>query len=195
LGAREAALAAAEQAIADNRAEERTLNRKLTDYQSYRKSAIRSLDSGLGDANTAQRQLDTAIERIDETETRLLEILEERDDLEVARDATVGERDASAGQLAEVQAATEQKVAEMNARIATHNELRRGHFTELFPEDQHRYKGLMRGKGSAIAWIDRGSCVKCRIAVPSHRLTLLKRGQPLICDGCARWILHPPRPE
>lgn len=187
--AAEAGLEDAEQALQQAREEERALNRKLHQYRQRRDSAVRILESGAGDPDSAQRQLDQCDQILDQTETELLELMERQDTLQAARDRAVGTLDAAKQALARLDAETPPRVAELQADLERMASERDAELAALDALTRDRYLELLRRKGNAVAPIDGGACQSCRMVVQAQHLADIKRGLIVPCRGCHRWLV------
>ncbi len=191
LAARQAALAQAEAALEANRVDEKAVQRKLTEYRGNRASATRLLETGMGDPEAAQRQVDRCDELIDDAETSVLELLQSRDGL-------TSTRDAAAAEVAETRDRVETLKRDVPAEVATlEGEMAglvadRSTVFEALPRDiKSRYDGWRARRKWAVARIVRGACDACRMEVQSQHLSDLKRGLIVPCRGCHRWLIPP----
>lgn len=171
------------------RREERKHQEALRKAEGLRKQANDALAAGLGDAAAAERQIERCSEIIDQSETAILEILGQRDDLD--REAL-----AVAAELAEARATHARVVGETAPQLqswrneAAAREAVRGRALEGVPDHLVQvYTELRRSRGRAFARIERESCSACSWVVPVQRRLDLRSGRVLPCDGCGRWLV------
>lgn len=173
------------------RQDERAGQRRVDELRAKLASAVRVLETGVGNAEAAERQRVNCVELIDQTETTMLESLE-------AQDRARAELDAAKAKLvrADQVAATARKempprIEELAAtalRLQGEVELA---LAELPTELQNRYRGLREKGRWPVARVKDGSCDACRMTAPAQSLMELKRGRLLACHGCHRWLLMP----
>ena len=53
------------------------------------------------------------------------------------------------------------------------------------------YRELRKRKGTAVARIEKGICLGCRITLPNSDLQQAKSGQPVKCSSCGRILYLP----
>ncbi len=189
LGEQEAVLGARQGAVDENATGQRGLQRKLSDYRNSRASAVRLLETGQGDAEAAQRQIDRCEALIDETETELLELLEQADALEALVSEASAAVAASRERLAQLDGSVPEEIAKLQASMASLTEQRRALIDTLPRELVSRYEHWRaRGKW-AVSRIVGKTCDACRMEVqPQHRSDL-RRGRIAPCRGCHRYLI------
>ena len=182
----------AELDAAECRSRELGAQRKLDQYERQKRSAVRVLEQGLGSASVAQAQIEKNEELIDDIETVLLEVFDERDALVSA----LGQRKEETAAVREkLVGALEALPPKIEAQRAEQSELQgrqRAMLKNLYDEHQDVYLEMLRRKGAAVSWLEKKSCSRCRLLAPSNRLADLSRGLPIRCDGCARWLVPMP---
>lgn len=192
LEAAQRAQQAAEDAITENRNLERAAQRKLDQYDRQKRSALTVLEQGLSSPGVAQAQIEKNDELIDEIENVILELLDLRDTLVTELGARKAEASAAEEHLGALKLDFLPKIEEwtqQRARVTAGRDVR---VLDLYAEDQAIYRGMLRRKGAAIAWLVKKSCSQCRLLAPSFRIADINRGQPIRCDGCARWLVPEP---
>jgi predicted nucleic acid-binding Zn-ribbon protein len=169
--------------------EERSLQRKLHLYRDRRNSAIRILESGVGDFTAAERQVAQCDDILDNTETLLLEALETHDaldeDIEQREAALV---DAQAG-LTVVTAESTSTIDACNAEWREIVAKREVDWATLEREFHHKYENLLRRKKYAVAPIYQGACHGCQRVIQRQEAADVKRGLLMTCRGCHRWLV------
>lgn len=176
--------------ITENGSQSRGLQRELEEYEKRKRIALRSLETGAGDPDAAERQLARCTELIDDAETRALELLESRDDLTAAREALQAEARSAEATLKELEDQTPGVLERIAGESAEHTRIRDEQFATLEAEHAGRYHDLLPKRFPPVARIDRGSCVRCRMLVPSGMQMELKRGYMAVCPGCGRWLTY-----
>lgn len=177
------------QAHRELRRAEKAAERKIGLYKQRRQSAIHVLENGLGDTDAAQRQIDQCENILDETETEVLELLEQQETLEALIAEALAGRDEAAATLAEVEQTVPADVAALEAETSTVRAARELEFAKLDPSIQARYTALAARKRVAVVRIERGSCSACQRVVQPQHLADLKRGRVIPCYGCHRWLV------
>lgn len=184
-----AAYEQARAALEANRTEERTANRRIEELRSSREAALRVLNTGVGNAEAAQRQLERCDALIDEAETGALELLEQQDTLAAAAAAAErAEATATAALRDDERTAPEQSGAlerEHDALTAQRAEAAAALNSELRP----RYEGFRERGRYAVSKVSGGSCVACSMAVQAQMLADLRNDKLVTCHGCHRWLL------
>ncbi len=176
-------------ALAGTKRDEHAHQRKLHLYRDRRASAIRILESGVGDFTAAERQVSQCDEILDDTETLLLEALEEHDTLdEDIEQAAAGVADADQG-LGVVVEETKAAIARCNAEWREIVAEREVLWTALDREFHAKYENLLRRKKYAVAPIYQGACAGCQRVVQRQEVADLKRGLMKTCRGCHRWLV------
>ncbi len=168
---------------------EHATQRDLEQARTYRSRAERALQQGLGDADAAQRQLESTTEQIDELETHMLEHMEAADALSEelgAAEIAVEKAVEAHGTLMETWeselATQEQLAADETARL---EELRAGLPSDL----RDRYDGHRAKKRWAVAIIREGACNACNKVVRQQHISDLRRGLLKPCLGCHRYLV------
>ncbi len=186
-----ARVAEAEATFEANRAEERNTQRRLDELKAKHASAMRVLETGIGNAEAAERQRVSCAELLDQAETSMLETLE-------AQDAARAKVEAAKAELARVRAVlatanTElpPRITELSASAARVQAELEGALAELPSDLRTRYRGLREKGRWPVARVREGSCDACRMTVPSQSQLELKRGKLVSCHGCHRWLLLP----
>jgi len=176
-------------ALSVTKKEEHGYQRKLHLYRERRASAIRILESGVGDFTAAEKQVSQCDQILDDTETLILEAMETHDSLdEDVAQATAGVADTEQG-LTVVKAETRAEIADHNREwqeIVAERELAWGRVDREF---HHKYNNLLRRKKYSVAPIYKGACDGCQIVLQRQELADLKRGLIKTCRGCKRWLV------
>jgi uncharacterized protein len=168
---------------------ERTLARDIAQYTRSRKSALNVLEGGGGDPEAAQRQLSRCDGMIDEAETETLELMEQRDGLEVDRDAALTILAARTRDREAEQARGEARCVELDVEESRLSERRTTAILGLDKDAHRRYHDLMRRKGTAVAKIEKETCTACNTKMPGQQIADIRRGLIAPCRQCARWLV------
>lgn len=185
------ALTKQEQKLSSTRSEEGRLQKEIEKLQRRHRSANRVLEGETtsGDPAAAERQVQQCADLIDERETLVLEILENRDMLEQEKAILLKEFTS----LEESLEATQQSVpVEISRLIDTRSGIfsqRENAFARLPPEIQQRYISVSRRRGIPIARIVGDCCSACYYKVASQHRSDIVRGLIAPCKSCGRWLL------
>jgi predicted nucleic acid-binding Zn-ribbon protein len=171
------------------KAEERATQRRLDELATSRKAALRVLETGVGNAEAAQRQLERCDELIDETESAMLEVLEAQDRAGRALEQAKAAAATALAQATRGRTELPAAVAAAQAEQATLGTEREARHKELHPEIRTRYDGFRARGRYALARIKSGGCEACGIAVQPQMVADLGRGRLVACHGCHRWLL------
>lgn len=182
------ALKAIEARIEEHRAAERTRHRDLEQARTYQARATKALETGMGDADAAQRQLERTTVQIDDLETEMLEGMERGDALDTERQEAVKA-------LAAAKERVESLAVDHDAVIAQHRAVQARHLAALAdveatlpPELQTRYNDF-RIKGRwAVAPIVEEACGACYTVVRQQHVSDLRRGIIKPCLNCHRFL-------
>jgi len=168
---------------------EHATQRGLEQARTYRSRAERALQQGLGDADAAQRQLESTSDQIDELETQMLEHMEAADSLaaaraaaEVAVEKAVEAHATLMKTWASELATQEQRAADESARL---QELAAGVPADL----RDRYESHRAKRRWAVAVIREGACNACNKVVRQQHISDLRRGLLKPCLGCNRFLV------
>jgi predicted nucleic acid-binding Zn-ribbon protein len=182
---------AAQQAVDDTRAEERALHRRLEAARGHRANALRLLETGQGDPEGAQRQLDKSSALIDELETEMLELMERQDAQQAALAAATEVRAAEQSKVDELVEAQPALEAEQRASIAADQEEREPVWAQLPADLQQRYDDFRAKRMWAVSRLRDGACHACNTVVRQQHVADLKRGILKPCMGCHRFLVVP----
>jgi len=176
---------------------EAALERRLKAYLGRRDTTQRLLDQGLAvDFTAASRQLEQCSAIVDELETELLELMEQKDD---AERLLVEERDrANDAKVAAEKHAQMRctKDAELVSRAQTLTGERQARWKEIKPTFLNSYKVLRQRQRTALSVILDGNCSECHISVaPQMALEVLSSRKVLLCRSCHRFLIPPPENE
>lgn len=185
------ALAEARSAVEHHKTEERATQRKLDDLATNRKSALRVLETGIGSADAAQRQLERCDVLIDETESAMLAVLEAQDkaaatSAQATAALALAKADATRGH-AEIPAT----IARAETDRAALRTQREGCHGKLASDLRSRYDDFRARNRFATTRIQSGGCNTCGYTVQLQMLADLQRGRLVTCQGCHRWLLPP----
>ena len=185
------AVAAAQELFDTNRSEERALHRRLEAARGHRGNALRLLETGQGDPEGAQRQLDKSSALIDELETEMLEVLEAQDGLSTSLEAAKSAQAAKEAHLAELEAAQPAIEEEVTLALASDAEARAPVWSALDADLQQRYQDFRAKRMWAVSRIRDNACNACNKVVRQQHIADLKRGLIAPCMGCRRWLVLP----
>lgn len=183
-------LGAADTALERSRKTEHELSRKAHMYKQRRASALRVLESGIGDISAAERQLEQCEAILDDTETDQLELMDRQDTERVAQAAATTALQAARAAVAAQEARVPPELARLQGEITAEQAARATVLAKLPRETRARYQTFQDKRRWAVAKVTNGACGACRMVVPAQQLADLKRGvPPEPCRGCHRWIV------
>lgn len=181
---------AAHAELEKNRTEERAVNRRLEDLRNSRGAALKVLESGIGNAEAAERQLAKCDGLIDEAETSVLEALERQDGL--VRVLTAAEaRVAESAAALEAERQAQPALLEALERDEAKATAERTHVARSVPADlRGRYDSFRERGRWAVARIREGACEACSRAVQPQMVVDLRHDKVVACHGCHRWLVE-----
>jgi predicted nucleic acid-binding Zn-ribbon protein len=171
--------------------EERTQQRRLDELGASRKAALRVLETGVGNADAAQRQLERCDQLIDESESAMLEVLEAQDGAQRALAQATEQLERAQKELAQGQARLPSVITRAEGEVATLRAERETWYQKLPGELRSRYDGFRARGRYAVARIKSGGCEACGYSVQPQMLLDLQRGRLVVCHGCHRWFSPP----
>lgn len=161
---------------------------RIKGHRDRMRSAKQALETGVGNYQVAERQIEEYTRLLDADETSVLEELDAQDTL-AARKA---EAEKLATQAAERLALLEGRQPELEATSqARRTELhttRAAHLAQLVVELQNRYNALRSRGKRAVAKIVDGACSACSQHVQDQQRIEVTRGRLEACRGCHRWL-------
>jgi hypothetical protein len=137
-------------------------------------------------------EIDAATAMISETETRILELM---DTVQAARkeleDAERGLA-ATEGALRDERQALDIRAEELAKERARADGERAGLAARIDPGILARYERILERRRPALALIEHGVCMGCRVGVPPQRQVEVRAGQDLVtCGSCKRILVLP----
>lgn len=172
-------------------AEERTLQQKLQNYQKRVRETRRMIDEGRApDFLMAERQVESCVTIVEQVETRLLEIMEELDQIH-AKSERLKTESASLSRTVETRSRELQEQVER-----THLELerlqgeRKALEANVTVEHLERFRMLRRQGRAVLSLIKDGSCTSCNFMVPSQVFLEIQRNTRIhVCRHCGRFFV------
>lgn len=161
---------------------------ELRRFEQQRDRANRALESGMGSADAAQRQIDTCSERIDELETEILEAMEVREEDEEALAAAITAVDTAIQTLVDIEAEHRPILAELHSELADVDTRRATYISALPSYEQRTYQELTKRKGYALSAIVDRTCSACQNTIPYAMQNDLRQGRLINCETCHRWL-------
>jgi predicted nucleic acid-binding Zn-ribbon protein len=174
------------------RTEERTSERRIDDLRDKRKSATRVLETGIGDAASAQRQLERCDALIDEAETQHLGLLDQLEASKRALDEATRRR--THAEVVAKTADTEMppRIRDLSAQATKVAAAVEADLGTLPGDLRSRYLAQRERSRWAVARLRSGKCDTCSMTAAPQTVADIKRGKLLECHGCKRWLLLPP---
>jgi len=133
-----------------------------------------------------QHESETLKSNITKLEEQALELMEK---LELAT-KNAAEADSTLNRLKNEWQRQQQKLSadmeKLNRTITALKEKRRLLAASIDPETVEIYDGLRKQKGAAVARVQQGTCLGCRISLPISDLQRVKGGSMVRCSSCGR---------
>jgi len=168
---------------------ERTTAREVERYEKRRSQAERALESGMGDAAAADRQVQQCSSIIDELETRQLDEMEASEACDQAVKAAEAALEAAELSRAEHAKLSPPIIDDLLARRAVAQAERDALFPLLHPEVANRYTVLRRTKTVAVSLMRDSTCIPCRRTVAMAEAAEVRRGRLKACRACGRYLV------
>jgi uncharacterized protein len=169
---------------------ERKSNRDLESYQRRKKTATTALESGMGGADAAERQISQCTDIIDQLELDVLENLEEQDAAKIQIKASEDLEKTLTVKIESQTKADKVEIVEIR-RIATEKGKERAEvISGLDTDTVRRYEQLRRAKGTAVARVVDNCCRPCQVSLPMQNISDLLRGRIVFCLKCGRWLFN-----
>ena len=168
--------------------DEATTQQRLESYRKRKNTAVIALERGLGDPNSAERQIDQCGQIIDDLEIAIIENLE-RQEAMVHQIDNAQKAVSNAQHIADAFEA--EKAIEANAVteiIHAKTHLRQSIIQTLDVTIRTRYEQLRKSKGTAVARVVDDCCRTCQMALPMQDSSDLRRGREIQCRKCGRWL-------
>lgn len=138
-------------------------------------------------------EIDASAAAVSETETRILELM---DAVQAARrEVEEAERGLSRaeGDLRERRQALEVRSEELAKERARADAERAGIAAAIESGVLARYERILERRRPALALLENGVCMGCRVGVPPQRIVEVRAGQDLVtCGSCKRILVLPP---
>ncbi len=138
-----------------------------------------------------QREIDGLKSKLGDLESEALETMEDIDRAAL----TVSDRKHGLGKMtSEWQSQKEELSEELRGLEAELTELRQQRemtITGIAPQCLERYYQLKNKCGQAVARVERGICLGCRISLPSMELQRARGNQLVECSSCGRFLFLP----
>ncbi|MFK7931338.1 MAG: hypothetical protein AB8H79_24360 [Myxococcota bacterium] len=172
---------------------ERATAREVEQYEKRRSQAQRALDSGMGNAEAADRQVQQCTSIIDELETRQLDEMETSEALDQAVKAAELALEAAEASRAEHAKLSPPIIEDLLARRAVAQAERDAIFPLLHAEVANRYTVLRRTKTFSVSAIPYNTCIPCRRTVAMAEAADVRRGLLRACRACGRYLVLEPK--
>ena len=183
-------LATEREALEAVKTEERRLNRKLEEYSERRDRKRVLIDEGRApDFLSAQRQYEQCAAIADETESALLEVMEQRETVEERIASLEAELDGARHGAQNARANQSERRPHIEARFHELEPLRAERWKALPSYYQTPYIDLRRRGRTVLANIVDGSCSECRMRVaPQVAIEVARGDRAHACRGCGRYL-------
>lgn len=162
---------------------------RIKGHRDRMRSAKQALETGVGNYQVAERQIEEYTRLMDADETVILEELDAQDRLASALADNERLAAAAKAKLADLDAKQPELDTTTAARRLELQAERATHLGALPLDLQNRYTAL-RGRGKrAIAKIVDGACGACSQHVQDQQRIEIHRGRIEVCRGCHRWLV------
>ena len=174
--------------VAHLKGEEQRLQQEIETYERRRATALRVLETGNGNPEAAERQIEQCSNIISDLESQLINSLDTHEATEQDLDHHKGVLSALKTSTAEEIQALIDFVIQCEQSITEKKTMRTHISTQLAPFLVKRYEQLRRSKGTAVARVVDDCCRSCRLALPMQDQSDLRRGREVACRKCGRWL-------
>jgi len=178
----------AENALIDLKRNEINYQQKIETYIKRTKTAVQALEKGLGDPDSAQKQITQCGDIIDNLEISILENLDAQESaataILMAKESVVEHTDKTTVFQTESRIQSLELGELVSAKTAARTQLIKG----LDVTIRNRYENLRRSKGTAVARVVDSCCRTCQLALPMQDVSDLQRGREISCRKCGRWL-------
>ncbi len=185
----EAEQAAQAEQVARLAAQEAEVQRKLDDYTRRRDKTRALINAGTADYAQAQRQLEQCIVLVDQFETEVLGLIEQREAVVALQVRSAKVRSAAQLDLEAARKGQSTRRPEIEARFKVLEAARPAAWAGLVHPLQAPYNDLRRrGKAVQVDVVD-GVCPQCHHQVGAQVLIEVARGRGAhACRGCGAWL-------
>lgn len=175
--------------IKESRQREHELIARVAKSQRRMQSAHNILESGLGPADAAERQISSALAVLDESETLTLNEMEKQDSLNLQLVDIKGQIAQREESLAKYQEEYPRESAVLRGEQDTLEEQRSKLMNQLPRDLQQHYTLTYDRRGTAVAKIIKNACAGCKIAPTPQGRVRVHRGELVTCQKCGRWLV------
>ena len=175
--------------IARLQGEEAAVQRKLDDYIRRRDKTRALIDAGTADFAAASKQYEQCVALVDELETAVLGLIEQREGVEAQGKRSARDRVVAQTALDGARAAQGARRPEIEARFKALEAARPAAWADLGHHLHAPYNDLRRrGKAVQVDVID-GTCSQCHHQIQPQTLIEVARGRGVhACRGCGAWL-------
>ncbi len=186
-----AARDAAKATLDARKTEDRANNRELDSYAQKRDTTKRMIDEGTApDYAAAERQLANCIAKVDELETRGLELLDALEADTAALAAAEEVRKKAEAAEKEARQALGARDASLRVELTAALKDREAAWKELPVDYQVPYSELRRKKRPALVTVVENTCTTCHMRVPAQKLNEVQMNRAVhACVGCGGYLL------
>ena len=170
---------------------ERDLNRKLETYQKRRDNAQRSIETGTAsDFRAAEAQAKQCAEICDDTETELLELMEEIDAAEQASSAADDGRDHMQHRAQAAKTKLDERLPSLKPQFEEATQTRDAAREGIWRDQLSRYDALRKKKSACFATVSEMTCGGCHTKLDGQRYSNLTRDTEVVtCRHCGRFLV------
>ena len=137
-------------------------------------------------------EIDAAEAAISDTETRILELMDAAQAARKEVDEAERELAHAEGTLRERRQALEVRAEELAKEGARADAERAGLAAAIEPGILARYERILERRRPALALVENGVCMGCRVGIPPQRIVEVRAGRDLVtCGSCRRILVLP----
>ncbi|MFT7520584.1 MAG: putative nucleic acid-binding Zn-ribbon protein [Kiritimatiellia bacterium] len=178
--------------LANLGSQEKQAARETQLYEKRQAAAVRALETGLGDPDAAERQVDQCQNIIADLETKQLELMEDADSTQELIEAAERQVASNHDVLTKLEQNKPRLMLAEDVVIREETDKRVLLYAQLPRERQDRYDILRKKRGTAVSRVVDGYCRACRVKVPVMEFSDVRRGLLKSCGGCGRVLALDP---
>jgi predicted nucleic acid-binding Zn-ribbon protein len=138
-----------------------------------------------------QHEADVLKGKRSDAEDRALEIMEQVEAAEAARAATRGELQAAEAAWQDRRRELSVELEQLKDKLAGLRKQQQSVLDGIDHETADTYYHLKKQKGRAVARVEQGICLGCRIVLPMAEVQRARSGQTVQCSSCGRILYLP----
>ncbi len=181
--------------IEGNKSQIEKLERLLKDYNYTRKKIHDDLYGGiitdLKQLEHLSKERESLIERIDEVEMKILNLMDENDSLSASFKETKTGVDTLYVELGEIKKSVSMEIEDLQVKIEDAKFKRNTTRSNIDKSLLNRYEKIRSNKGKGIVEFSNKICGGCNVKIPVYLLRDLKKRQEIVyCESCGRLLYY-----